>query len=132
MELLIDAALKAREKAYAPYSCFKVGAAVLGKSGTIYTGVNVENASYGLTICAERAAIAKAVSEGETELVAIAVVADSAKPAVPCGACRQVMAEFGIEHVIMGNIRGERLSARAGELLPHAFSNKDFVGDNNC
>jgi len=89
---LLEAALKARQGAYAPYSKYKVGAAVLGKSGKIYGGANVENASYGLVICAERTAIFKAITEGEKEILAIAIV--TADIASPCGACRQVMAEF--------------------------------------
>lgn len=91
---LIDAARAARENAYAPYSGFKVGAVVLSASGKVYSGCNVENASYGLTICAERVAIAKAVSEGETTILAVAIVAGEHNPASPCGACLQVMAEF--------------------------------------
>ena len=96
MKELIDAAIQAREKAYVPYSKFKVGAAVLTKSGIIVSGCNVENASYGLSNCAERTAIFKAVSEGEQDFSVIAVAADTERPVAPCGACRQVIAEFGI------------------------------------
>ena len=96
-EELIRAATAALANAYAPYSRFRVGAAVVGTNGKIYSGSNVENASYGLTNCAERTAIFKAVSEGEKELLTIAVIADSPLPTSPCGACRQVMSEFGIK-----------------------------------
>jgi cytidine deaminase len=118
--------MAAREKAYAPYSRFAVGAAVRGASGRIYSGCNIENASYGLTICAERVAIFKAVSEGEKRLAALAVAADTAAPASPCGACRQVMAEFGINTVVMCNTKGERLTVTLAELLPHAFDKADL------
>ncbi|HAF02174.1 MAG TPA: cytidine deaminase, partial [Spartobacteria bacterium] len=93
-EELVKAALQARNYAYAPYSKFSVGCALLTKSGKIFTGCNVENISLGLTICAERAAVAAAIAEGEKDFVAIAVVTDSDAPALPCGACRQVLAEF--------------------------------------
>lgn len=92
---LIIAAKKALRNSYAPYSRLKVGAAVLGGSGRIYTGVNVENASYGLTVCAERVALYKAVSEGEKSVKAVAVVSSPGKRIIPCGACLQVIAEFG-------------------------------------
>src|SRR5512143_2614455 len=95
---LIDLARKARKQAYAPYSHYKVGAALLGKSGKVYAGCNVENASYSLTCCAERTAIFKAVSEGETEFEAIAVVTKNGGS--PCGACRQVLSEFAPELII--------------------------------
>lgn len=91
---LIKAAKTARRSAYAPYSNFSVGAALLTKDGKIFTGCNVENVSLGLTICAERSAVAAAVNSGSKDFVAIAVVTGSKKPAVPCGACRQVLAEF--------------------------------------
>lgn len=131
MEELIEAALAAREKAYAPYSRYKVGAAVRGASGRIYTGCNIENASYGLTNCAERTAIFKAVSEGERELACLAVAADSPQPASPCGACRQVMAEFGVGRIIMVNLKGERLEVSLAELLPFAFAKSDLPGDDS-
>ncbi len=93
---LINTAHEARERAYAPYSRFRVGAAVIGASGKVYTGCNVENASYGLSVCAERVAIFKAISEGETGIVALAVATESDEIARPCGACLQVMQEFAL------------------------------------
>lgn len=128
MKELLHAAGQAREKAYAPYSGFKVGAAVLAASGRIYSGCNIENASYGLTNCAERTAIFKAVSEGEDKLLALAVVGDTAAPTAPCGACRQVMAEFGIEKIIMGNLQGGQLVMTLGELLPYSFGTSNDAG----
>lgn len=132
MEELIRAAEAARDKAYAPYSKFKVGAAVETKTGRIYTGCNVENASYGLSNCAERTAIFKAISEGERELTRLAVIADSPDPASPCGACRQVIAEFGIKTIIMCNTKGERREVTLRELLPFAFDKTDLPGDDSC
>ena len=129
MQELVKAAALAREYAYGPYSRFKVGAAVLGGSGRVYTGCNIENASYGLTICAERAAIFKAISEGEKELVALAVVADTQQPASPCGACRQVMVEFGVETVVLGNLKGEQMVCKLDKLLPYSFTKQAFKGD---
>ena len=126
MDELVKIALSAREQAYVPYSGFKVGAAVQGKSGRIYSGCNIENASYGLSNCAERTAIFKAVSEGEQELIAIAVVADTPGPVSPCGACRQVMAEFGIREIMLTNLRGERRAVTIEELLPFSFAKGDF------
>ena len=127
MESLIRAAKEAREKAYSPYSNFKVGAAVITPSGKIYSGCNVENVSYGLTNCAERTAIYKAVSEGEHSFVALAVVADTEGPVAPCGACRQVIAEFGIEQIILGNIKGHTKILSLEEILPYAFNKNDFA-----
>jgi len=115
--------------AYAPYSHFAVGAAVLAASGKIYSGSNVENASYGLTNCAERTAIFKAVSEGERGFTTLAVIADSPHPASPCGACRQVMAEFGISQVIMCNTKGDKQMVSLAKLLPSAFTKTDLPGD---
>jgi len=118
----IDAAKAAREFAHAPFSNFKVGAALHTRSGKIFTGCNVENASYGLTICAERTAIVKAVSEGEKEFDAIVVVTDTDKLTPPCGACRQFIWEFcGDIPVIMANLKGEVRRDRSGALLPYAF-----------
>lgn len=111
-----------KENAYAPYSGFRVGAALLTRSGKIYTGVNVENASYGATLCAERGAVAKAVSEGEQEFRALAV-ASSAGEAMPCGICRQVLMEFEPElRVITGKDEEHLESYSLQELLPGAFS----------
>ncbi len=129
MEEVIKAAQAAREKAYAPYSNFKVGAAVLTKDGKIYTGCNVENASYSLCNCAERTAIFKAVSEGERELVGVGIIADTQHPVAPCGACRQVMAEFGIQKVVMCNLHGEQKIATLEELLPYSFEKKHLSGE---
>src|SRR5438477_10037298 len=98
---LIQRAIKGRLKAYAPYARFAVGAAVQCRSGAIYVGTNIENISYGLTICAERIAIGSAVAAGEREFVAIAVVADPGEPIVPCGACRQFLAECGPDLIIV-------------------------------
>lgn len=119
---LIAAARAAQKNAHAPYSKFRVGAAILTKSGKVYTGVNVENASYGLTNCAERVAIGKAVSEGHRKFQAIAVVAPSDRLS-PCGACRQVLAEFGEMVVICADSRNTRRVRihLLSELLPHAF-----------
>ncbi|MBO5244753.1 MAG: cytidine deaminase [Selenomonadales bacterium] len=121
MKHLMELARQARANAYIPYSHFAVGAALLAKSGRIYTGANVENASYGLTICAERTAIVKAVSEGEREFEAIAIVADTDKPVLPCGACLQVMAEFHIDRIILGNLT-EMKEVKLSDLLPHNFT----------
>lgn len=116
---LIALAANAREHAYAPYSGFAVGAAVLTADGSVFTGCNVENASYGLTICAERAAIFAAVAAGKREITKLALVTDTAPPAAPCGACRQVLAEFapGAE-VVAANTAGEHRSWKAEDLLP--------------
>ncbi len=122
VERLIDTAAAARERAYAPYSKFRVGAAVLTKEGRCYTGCNVENVSYGLTCCAERVALFKAISDGERDFEAIAVTADTEDYCSPCGACRQVLAEFGTNiKVFMANRRGEYRMQTVGELLPSAF-----------
>lgn len=124
---LIQAALQAREVAYAPYSQYKVGAALLGKSGRIYTGCNVENASYGATICAERVAAVKAVSEGEQTFEALAVATDGDEPGSPCGICRQFLAEFGIGlRLIMVNLKGDQLCTTLEQYLPQAFTGKQL------
>jgi cytidine deaminase len=122
---LVAAARDARERAWAPYSKFKVGAALEAADGAIITGGNIENASYGLTICAERVAMFKAVSEGHRRFVRIAVVADTVEPTSPCGACRQVLWEFGPElEVIMANLAAILGHYRLADLLPHAFSGR--------
>lgn len=121
-EKLIDAARVVRENAHAPYSDFRVGAAVRTKSGKIYTGCNIENASYGLTLCAERVAIFKAMSEGEREFDAIAVVCDTEKLTPPCGPCRQIIWEMcGNVPVILANLKGKVERETAGGLLPRPF-----------
>ena len=125
---LMDCAIKARENAYSPYSHFAVGAALLCEDGTLYEGCNIENASYGLTNCAERTAIFKAVSEGHIKFKALAVVADTEGPCAPCGACRQVMAEFKIPLIIMGNLMGNIKIVTIEELLPFSFSESDVTG----
>lgn len=125
-EKLIEIAKAYRERSYSPYSKFKVGAAVLGGSGRVYGGCNIENSSYPVTNCAERTAIFKAISEGEQELKAIAVVADTDGPCAPCGACRQVMAEFKIKKIIMANLKGDQKVVTLSELLPFAFSDEAF------
>jgi cytidine deaminase len=116
---LVAAASKVRRHAHAPYSNFSVGAALLTKSGKVFTGCNVENASLRLTICAEEAAIAAAIANGEKEFVAVAVMADSIEPVVPCGACRQVLAEFSPDlQVITSTIDGRTQTLRLEDLLP--------------
>ncbi len=118
---LIASAKAAREQAYAPYSNFKVGAALLGKSGRVYTGCNVENAAYGPSMCAERTAIFKAVSEGEREFEAIAVVSENGVS--PCGTCRQVMMEFAPDMtVFISNTRGNTRITTVRDLLPDGFT----------
>jgi cytidine deaminase len=118
---LVSLAREARDKAYAPYSGFTVGAALRTKSGRIYSGCNVENASYGLSICAERVAVFKAVCEGEKEFEALAVVTETL--ASPCGACRQVLAEFGLDiQVIVADLGEKRELYTVGDLLPAAFT----------
>lgn len=128
IQKLMDCAIKARENAYSPYSHFAVGAALLCEDGTLYEGCNIENASYGLTNCAEQTAIFKAVSEGHIKFRALAVVADTEGPCAPCGACRQVMAEFKIPLIIMGNLMGNIKIVTIEELLPFSFSECDVIG----
>lgn len=116
---LIDIAWKAREQAYAPYSEFRVGAALLATNGTVFPGCNVENISYGLTNCAERVAIGAAVVSGCREFEKVVIVADTNEPVSPCGACRQVLAEFGVNFIILANRQGS-LDFSLEELLPRA------------
>jgi len=120
---LIDLAIKARENAYVKYSGFKVGAAVISDSGNTTVGCNVENGSYGLTMCAERNAIFNGVTEGLKEIKVIAVVGDTSGPISPCGACRQVMSEFATEEtrIIMANLKGDYKVVTMEELLPYGF-----------
>jgi cytidine deaminase len=118
---LITRARDAMEQAYAPYSGFRVGAALLGEDGSIHTGCNVENASYGLTICAERAALAGAVGRGVTRFRRVAIVTNGSEAVAPCGACRQVLAEFSPEMTVVSAAGAERKSWTLGQLLPHPF-----------
>lgn len=118
---LLAQAIKTRTAAYAPYSRFAVGAALETRSGRVFTGCNVENLSFGLTCCAERNAIFAAVAAGERDFVRIVVVADSREPVTPCGACRQVMAEFSDELEVRSvNLQGVEYTANLRELLPRA------------
>jgi cytidine deaminase len=116
---LIAAATAARERAYAPYSGFGVGAALLSADGRVFTGANVENVSFGLTMCAERVAVGTALQSGASDFTRIAIVAASDEPVVPCGACRQVLAEFnGRMSIISSNLAGRRQEFELAELLP--------------
>ncbi len=124
---LLNKARDAKEGAYVPYSHFRVGAALLGKSGRIYTGANVENASYSVTCCAERVALFKAVTEGEREFDAIAVTSDSGDLTYPCGVCRQALMEFGPDmDVIASNSGLENETTKLKALLPSAFTGKEM------
>ena len=122
---LVDAAVQVIQNAYAPYSGFRVASAVRAGSGRIYVGVNVENSSYGLTVCAERVAVFSAITNGEREIREVLVyTADSEEPVFPCGACLQVLSEFGGENTIIHALAGRSgrySSARLSELLPRAF-----------
>lgn len=124
---LLALAVQARQWAYAPYSHYAVGAALLTASGKIYDGVNIENAAYPVTVCAERVAVFKAVSEGERHFTAIAVVTQNGGS--PCGSCRQVLAEFGLDTVVLiGSDKGELLKETSvRELLPEAFTPEDLA-----
>jgi cytidine deaminase len=122
MDPLIAAATAVRENAHAPFSKFKVGAAVIDNAGRIHTGCNVENATYGLTLCAERVAIFKAVSEGARGFTRVAVVADTDTLTPPCGACRQILWEFcGDVEIVLANLKGKTEAHRLGALFPHPF-----------
>ena len=122
---LLEAASDVRSRAYAPYSNFKVGAAVETENGDIYTGCNVESASYGLTVCAERVAIWKGISRGVTKFGRIAVVVDTEEPTPPCGTCRQIIWEFcGDVPVILANLHGKKETVMMSDLLPRAFDSK--------
>jgi cytidine deaminase len=122
---LVEAAREVRNRAHAPFSDFKVGAALETAGGEIVTGCNVENASYGLTMCAERVAIFKAISEGEKDFTRLAVIADTEELTPPCGACRQIIWEFcGDIPVTMANLKGETETLQMSELLPRAFDTK--------
>jgi cytidine deaminase len=122
VDALIEAALQARQKAHAPFSGFQVGAALEDTAGRIHTGCNVENATYGLTICAERVAVFKAISEGARDFRRIAVAADTEMLTPPCGACRQILWEFcGDIEVVLTNLHGKTETMRLSELLPRPF-----------
>ena len=125
---LVVAARKARENAHAPFSKFKVGAGLRASSGKVYGGCNVENATYGLTVCAERIAIFKALSEGERKFDAIAVVTDTDDLTPPCGACRQLIWEFcGDVPVVMTNLQGKEQVIAMRELFPKPFDSSNFL-----
>lgn len=125
---LLELARQAREHAYAPYSQFKVGAVVVAEDGRRFAGVNVENASYGLACCAERVAVFKAASEGVRRIAAVAVVADTEGPCSPCGACRQVLYEFGADaRLILGNLKGDVQVTTVAAILPGAFGPADLT-----
>lgn len=128
-EKLMELAKEGREKAYVPYSKFKVGAALLTTDGKVYKGCNIENSSYSMTNCAERTAMFKAVSEGERDFAAIAIVADTEGPCSPCGACRQVISEFCAPNmpVYLTNMKGDVQETTVKELLPGAFSPEDLL-----
>jgi len=126
---LLEKAIKIRDHAYVPYSQFQVGAALLTKSGKVYTGCNIENASYPVSCCAERVAIFKAISEGENEFQELAVAANSTRPVPPCGACRQVMSEFFPKDfkIHLTNLKRDVKSFTMEELLPFSFETDDLV-----
>lgn len=130
-EILLEAAKTIRQKAYSPYSKFKVGAALLAESGAIYIGCNIENASYSLTCCAERVALFDAIKSGERAFTAMAIVADTPGPISPCGACRQVMSEFFKKEttIYLANLEGEEITMTMEVLLPFSFEATDFVKD---
>ena len=126
-EKLFHAAKKARKHAYTPYSNFRVGAALLAKTGEIYTGCNIENVSYSLTNCAERTAIFKAISEGEQNFEALLLLTDTEDLISPCGACRQVIREFGDDiTILMANLDGDIKKINISDLLPTAFNKGDL------
>lgn len=125
---LIENAKEIREKAYVPYSKFKVGAALLTKSGKIYTGCNIENAAYPVSCCAERVAIFNAIADGEMDFEEMAVVADTERPVPPCGSCRQVMSEFFDQqvHIHLTNLQDDVKTVTVEELLPFSFQTSDM------
>lgn len=131
-EKMFKKAKEAQKNAYVPYSEFPLGAAVLTEDGSIYTGVNIENASFSLTNCAERSAIFTAVSQGKRKIKALLIVSSTKNPVPPCGACRQVIQEFadGDIEVVMMTADGKGLTMTSSELLPGAFSNNDLVKSN--
>ena len=128
-EKLLELALDARKNAYVPYSGYAVGAALLAEDGRVFTGCNIENASYTPTNCAERTAIFKAVSEGEQKFSAIVIVCSGKNPAAPCGVCRQVLREFCSDEmpVVFANAKRNYIESTLGELLPHSFGPEDLL-----
>lgn len=128
---LIEKAINIRANAYVPYSKFKVGAALATKSGKVYTGCNIENAAYPVSCCAERVAIFKAISEGETDFLEMAVAADTERPVPPCGSCRQVMSEFFKPdmEIHLTNLNKEIKTFTMESLLPFSFSTNDLLGN---
>lgn len=126
---LVAKAKAIRDKAYVPYSNFPVGAALLTKSGKIYTGCNIENAAYPVTCCAERVAIFKAIADGEREFKEMAVVADTPRPVPPCGSCRQVMSEFFDQSMLisLANLHNETKTITVKDLLPFSFQPEDMT-----
>jgi cytidine deaminase len=120
-ERLAEEARRVMLRAHAPYSGFRVGAALLARGGAVHVGCNVENASYGLTQCAERAAVCRAVAEGDRDFTTLVIVSESSEPISPCGACRQVLAEFGMDLKVISEAGDKQRIWTLGELLPDAF-----------
>lgn len=127
---LLGMARTARGRAYVPYSRFPVGAALVCGSGNVYPGCNIENAAYSVCLCAERTALSAAIAAGEHEFVALAVVADTARPVSPCGMCRQALVEFAPDMpVLLANLKGDEQRTTPGELLPGSFRAADISSD---
>lgn len=129
MDILIEKAIQAKNKAYVPYSNFPVGAALITTSGEIYTGCNIENAAYPVGCCAERVAIFKAIANEERDFAKMAIVADTKEPVSPCGSCRQVMSEFFNRNmeICLTNLNKDKTFTTMEELLPFAFESKDLA-----